>query len=132
MLPNNGTDLSEITLSDMPGLTYRIDTERGLIDGTVDGADAIRQAAELILSTERFEHVIYSWNYGIETKDLFGTDRDYVRSELKRRITEALTQDSRITDVGNFEFKTEKGKIAVAFTVYSQYGETESGVIINV
>ena len=83
------------------------------IDGYVDDIDAIKQTIHLILSTERYEHIIYSWDYGVELVDLYGQPLSYVISELERRIIEALTQDDRIEDVINFEFeKNGKHKIA--------------------
>ena len=57
------------------------------------------QAVYLILNVERYAFPIYSRDYGSELSDLIGTPRDYAISEIKRRITEALTQDDRITSV---------------------------------
>jgi hypothetical protein len=46
--------------------------------------------------------------------------------ELERRITEALMQDDRITDVYNFEFDTpKKNVVTVTFNVDTQYGTTD-------
>ena len=77
--------------------TYAICGDR--ITGYIDGLEAIKQAVYLILNTERFEYIIYSWDYGVELYDLFGEPIDFVKSELKRVIKEALEQDDRIIDV---------------------------------
>lgn len=41
-----------------------------------------------------------------ELSDLIGTPRTTLRVEIKRRITEALTQDDRITSVDDWSFET--------------------------
>lgn len=106
--------------------TYRMDSSGGAVRGYVDGLEALKQAAFKILNTERYQYVIYSWNYGIETMDLYGEPVTYVCPELERRITEALTWDARITDVTDFEFDiSKKGVIHVVFTVHTIYGEMQ-------
>lgn len=68
----------------------------------------MKQTIYCILNTERFEHLIYSWNYGIELKNLIGESSTYVVPELQRVITEALLQDDRIEEVNNFNFEIIK------------------------
>lgn len=92
------------------------------ISGYTDDIDAVMQAIYLILNTERYAHIIYSWDYGVELVDLFGKPIPYVMSELPRRITEALTQDNRITDVVNFEFEHHKNKLYTTFDVITDLG----------
>jgi hypothetical protein len=81
------------------------------------------QAIYLILQTERYHYVIFSWNYGIELEDLFGMPISWVIPEVKRRITEALLQDSRITEVDNFEFDVKKGVVTTTFTAHTIFGD---------
>jgi len=88
-----------------------------------DGADAMLQTIYLILSVERYAYPIYSYNYGVELEDLIGKPKDYVMSEVKRRITEALTQDDRINSVDGWEFSTTKKSVIVTFTVHTIYGD---------
>lgn len=68
----------------------------------------MKQTIYCILNTERFEHLIYSWNYGIELKHLIGENTTFAIPELERVIQEALLQDDRISEVNNFDFKVEK------------------------
>lgn len=89
------------------------------INGYINDLNSIQQAIYLILSTERYQHIIYSWDYGVELLDLIGKPMPYVMAEIPRRITEALTQDSRIKDVVDFEFETKGKKLHVKFTVVS-------------
>jgi hypothetical protein len=124
VVPSTAGFLEEdFEIEEEAGRTYRMDHEAKRILGYVDGLEAVRQAAFKILSTERYQYIIYSWDYGIETLDLYGEPVSYVCPELERRITDALTQDSRITEVVDFEFETtEKGKLCAAFTVNTVYG----------
>lgn len=102
------------------------------INGFVDGLDAVTQAIQLILSTERYKHLIYSWDYGVELYDLVGKPMPYVMSELPRRITEALTQDNRITDVTDFEFERNGKKLHVTFTAVTNLGNIPTELEVEV
>ena len=102
-----------------PSKTFALDLEKQRICSMTEGLDAVKQAVYCILNTERYRYLIYSWNYGVELDALYGRPIPYVKTELKRRITEALTQDDRIRDVGAFLFGQSEGKLSVAFTVYT-------------
>lgn len=116
----------EITEEQQPSLTYGIDLERNRIKGMVDGLEAVKQAVFLILQTERYRHLIYSSDYGSELEGLIGKDPLFVRSEFKRRITEALLQDDRIEDVTNFSIRFDGDNALVRFTVVSVFGNFEA------
>lgn len=91
----------------------------------------MKQTIYCILNTERFEHLIYSWNYGIELKHLIGENTTFVIPELERVIQEALLQDDRISEVNNFDFKVEKNSIIVKFTVITTVGEIETEKVVS-
>lgn len=115
-----------------PGFTYKMQTNEKLIRGYTDGLDAVKQAVYKITMTERYQYIMYSWNYGIELLDLFGEPATYVCPELKRRITEALRCDDRINGVDNFEFDfPEKGVIHVKYTVHTIFGDIEAEREVN-
>ena len=126
-LPQTGDDLDliEFALEQQPSRTYKLDIEHGRIRGMVDELESLRQAIYLILNTERYAYLIYSWDYGVELVELIGQPKDYAFSELKRRITEALLQDDRITAIDGFEFETGKKSIHATFTVHSVFGDVE-------
>lgn len=128
MIPeiNNGLQ-NDFTIETQPNRTYSLVT-----GGVIDGLDAVKQAIYCILNTERYEYLIYSWNYGIELQDLYGKEVSYVCVELKRRITEALTQDDRIINVDNFEFEITKGKIHVTFVVHTIFGEVGEEMVVSI
>ena len=122
MIPNITTLTEEITEVNYPSRTYKINLDKDRISGYTDDLDAIKQAIYLILSTERYQHIIYSWDYGVELLDLIGKPIPYVMSELPRRIKEALTQDNRISDVVDFEFQKLGKKLNVTFKVITTLG----------
>ncbi|KMY49241.1 DUF2634 domain-containing protein [Peribacillus loiseleuriae] len=127
MIPNDNNDLqSDFEIEEQPTKTYEIDLNKNRVAGNVDGLAAVKQTVFLILNTERYEHIIYSWNYGIELHDLYGEPTSYVIPELKRRIYEALTQDERILGVDAFSFDVKKKSIHLTFTVNTIYGDFES------
>ncbi|MDO4295014.1 MAG: DUF2634 domain-containing protein [bacterium] len=97
--------------------------QQGRMKGYVDGQEAIKQAVYKILRTERYDSIIYSWNYGVELKGLIGKPMPYVKSEVKRRIQEALMQDDRITSVDDFTFEEAKKALLVQFCVHSANGD---------
>lgn len=125
MLPQTGSALlGGLTLAQQPTNTYAMQRHARFF-GFVDGAEAMRQAIYLILSIERYAYVIYSWRYGIELSDLFGKDTTFVLPELKRRIREALMQDTRITDVYGFSFSVDQGNVHCKFHAATVFGPVE-------
>lgn len=128
MIPknNDSDDLRlEFEEEQQPSRTYRIDHERKRIVGFIDEQEAIEQAIYKALATERYEYLIYDWNYGAEIGKLFGKPIPYVYSELKRLVTEALTHDDRIDSVDAFSFSHVKNKVMMSFTAHTIYGAVE-------
>lgn len=123
MIPNGGNQLkADWTIQTQPSKTYRLNVDTQTIVGFCDDREAIEQAIYLILNTERFEWIIYSWAYGSELQGLFGKPIPYVVSELQRRIQEALLQDDRINSVENFVVTCNGGKVLVSFDVLTMKG----------
>lgn len=112
--------------------TYKVDFENGRISGFVDESEAMQQAIYKILLTERFDYLIYSWNYGIEMKALFGKSYPVVESEVKRVIREALMADSRITDARDFNVsRVDKRTVSVSFTAITIFGDIPVETEVN-
>lgn len=120
------------TVREQPNKTYYLDKEKNIISGFCDGLEAMKQTIYCILNTERFNHLIYSWNYGIEIEHLIGENATFVIPELERVIKEALLQDTRIVDVNNFSFETQKNKIIAKFTVMTTVGTIETEKVVNI
>ena len=151
MIPNIDILTDEITEVIYSGRTYKINLHSNLvqnrsvlsltaivdeggdrISGYVDDLEAVIQAIYLILNTERYQHIIYSWDYGVELVDLFGKPIPYVMSELPRRIEDALTQDDRISEVIDFEFEHHKNKLHTTFTVVTDLGNISVEMEVDV
>ena len=115
-----------------PSLTYKISDDGKRIYRKTDGMEALKQAIVLILGTERYDYLIYSWNYGAELSGKMGSNMQLSCLMLKNAICEALLQDDRIESVDNFKFQRNKKKLHISFTVHSVLGRTESEVTLDV
>ena len=134
MIPQVQDDLKQdFTFETLPSRTFRMNHDTKTITGTIDEIRAVEQAVFLILNVERYQWLIYPWDYGVELKNLIGKPVDYCVPEIERCIREALLQDDRITEVEGFNFEVIKKKMVLTtFTVVSIFGaiETELGVEI--
>lgn len=133
MIPSGNTILTaDLVVKTQTSKTYNLHVEKNIVSGMCDEREAMIQAIYKILNTERYEYVIYSWNYGIELADLYGQPVMYVCPELQRRIKEALLQDERIASVDSFEFDTsKKGEVAATFIAHTIFGDVEIGKVVN-
>ena len=136
MIPNINILATEIEEVKYPTETYKIEVrtelEEGRIKGYTDDLEAIQQAIYLILNTERYKYLIYSWDYGVELVDLVGKPMSYVMSELPRRVKDALTQDDRIDDVKDFTFEINKKKLHTTFVVVTNRGDITTDLEVNI
>lgn len=125
MLPQAGTDnvIDFDTNTTQPSYTYALEFESQRVRGYTDNRDALRQAIYLIIGTERYYYVIYSWNYGAELRDLIGQPVSYVLAEIKRRVEEALLQDDRITGITDWSFEVQGKKVHAKFMAHTIYGD---------
>lgn len=128
MIPSTNSLLTTtLEVTTQPSKNYKMWFEQEIVNGTWTDLAAMEQVIYKILNTERYQYPIYSHNYGVELASLYGEPISYVYPEVERRITEALTQDDRITAVGDFVFDTSvKGKLGVEFTVSTCCGEVEA------
>ena len=133
MIPSANSILStDLEIEEQPSKNYKMHIAENVVSGLCDELEAMKQVIYKILNTERYQYIIYSWDYGIELLDLYGEPVTYVCPELERRIRETLVQDDRIIDVNNFEFDlTEKRTIKVTFTVHTIYGGTVVEKVVN-
>lgn len=132
MIPKTSLTVNNIRTVTIPTNTYRIIIDKDRVSGETDGLEAMKQAVYLILSTERYAYPVYSWNYGVELKDLFGQPTTYVEAVLEYRIRDALMADERITDVRNFEFSSQKNTVSATFEVVTNQGNVQSTVEVTI
>ena len=131
ILPKGAIINENLTIEEkiQPTKTYKI--ENGRIVGTCDGKEALLQSIYFILNSARYSYIVYPNSYGNEILGIIGMDKDIAESELKRRIKEALMQDDRIKDVGNFEFINDGDSTLLKCTVFSIYGELDIERIVS-
>jgi len=118
-------DLEDFEEEQEPSYTYKMkipvdenEMRKCKFVGKVDDVEALQQAILKIVNTERYEYEIYSWDYGIETKDLYGMPIPYVMSEIKARVTDAILADDRFESVENFQVEqVDRHTIHCYFTV---------------
>lgn len=134
MIPSTvGFMEQDFEIEEQPSMVYRMDLNGDSVKGFCDGIEAVKQAVFRMLNTERYQFIIYPWYYGIETIDLYGEPVTYVCPELERRIVDALSIDSRITSVTDFEHDLEtKGVVHTTFTVHTIYGEYRAEREVNI
>lgn len=101
--------------------TYRV--LNGRVVGWIDNKQALRQAIEKLLHTERYMYEIYTDEYGIELQALIGENFDLVEAEIGRVIKEALLADDRIVSVENIQAtKLDSTSLLITFSVESIFG----------
>ena len=109
------------SLDDEPTLTFKI--ENGRIRAKVDEKQAMIQAVNKILETERLVYPIYSDQYGNDLNDLIGKDMGYAKVEAERMIKEALLADDRVVDVDIDEVtEVSRDTLEIKGTCVTVYG----------
>ena len=127
VLPVSPVNISGgVTFENQPSLSWLINKETNRIEGTVDGLQAVRQAAEIILNVERYRWQIYRPYSGMEWAGLIGQDSGYVGAELQRRLVDALTVDDRITGISDYQYTVDGQKLRATFRVDTVYGSYNS------
>ncbi|MEC0089323.1 DUF2634 domain-containing protein [Paenibacillus macquariensis] len=125
MIPQSDIEMSDEELEPvaLPSRTYKLDlVNKRISSQTIDGLEAIKQVVFKILSTTRFEHLIYSNDFGSEVDLSANRGRSVFESEIERWVKEALTQDDRIIAVTSFKFAYELDNALIQFTVETEYG----------
>lgn len=114
--------------------TYALRENGGntVLNGRVDGLEALRQAVNLLLQIEQAEYAIFSSGYGVALADLPGQPMSYVIPEVERRLREALLRDERILAVENFSFAANGRRLSVGFVIKSIYGELSQTAEVTV
>lgn len=104
---------------------------------SVTDVEALKIWITKVLKTEKFRFKIYEKainredEYGVTIEDLIGAvlPHQFVQSELKREIENALLKHPRIEYLSSFEIEQVKDRLYINFRVNLIDGETfESGV----
>ena len=97
----------------------------------VEGIEAVKSWAYRALQTQRAKHLAFTWDYGVDLESYVGKVLDTKEKiNLTTEITDCLMQNKHITNVVDFEFKTEKRKVYINFRIITKYGDFEREVEI--
>ena len=110
---------------------YEFDFNTGKLTGRiVDGVDAIKTWIYLALKTPRYNHTIYSWDYGSELNELIGKgySNDHLEIEVERMLNDCLLINENITSIDNITVTRTDDNLTVSFTVNTLLG----GIDVNV
>lgn len=82
------------------------------------------------LSTERFQYLAYSWQYGIELKPFIGKVMSVQQrySELKRVIVEGLMVNPYIKSIDSVTFSHDHDSVTVDILLTTIYGTVNINV----
>jgi len=122
---------SDVQVVTLPSTTYQV--INGRILGKIDGKEAMLQAIDKILRTDRFVWTIYSDQYGNDFSELIGQEMAYVKAELERMYEEALKGDDRVDDVMiNSVIQTSRNMLLVNLTVTTMFGDATAESEVSV
>lgn len=113
--------------------TYRLDLDAGRIIGMTDGLDAVIQATRKAIATPRFDCLIYDDQYGSETASgnlAEGATQAYLETAIEGFIRDALSQDTRILDISEFEIEFEDDSAYISFNIDTIFGSAQIKEVI--
>lgn len=116
---------TDLVIVSQPSKTWIIDHDTNQVSGMDSGLEAVRQAVEIALFTERFQWTIYDTNFGSELDELVGEDEAYIMAEIPRLVEDALSPDSRVLSVDGYTFKRQGDSMTVSFTVHTVFGDLQ-------
>ena len=106
---------------------FYFDENTGKFTGQVaEGVQALKGWIYFALKIARYRYPIYSWKYGCELETLIGKsydDEDYLLSETKRMIEDALLINPHIKSVEDVAINKDLDKLNITCTVNTKYGD---------
>ena len=100
----------------------------------VDGSPKIVYKNEAIkvwiykaIKTNRYQHEIYSWDYGCEIESLIGKGFEFgfIKSETKRYVDEALLINPYITKINKIDVEFNKDVLTAYVDLETIYGRLD-------
>lgn len=93
----------------------------------VEGNEAIKVWVYKALLTPRYQHSIYSWDYGSELLSLIGKayTPELTKSEAKRYIKEALEINPYILEIDVVDISFRDSVLSADIKLLTIYGESE-------
>lgn len=97
----------------------------------VEGIEALKIWIYKAIKINRYEHEIYSWDYGCEINELIGEgvySSEHIELEARRYIEECLSINEYINSISFDEISYSEGVVKANFQVDSYYGEVDISV----
>ena len=93
----------------------------------IEGNEAIKVWVYKALLIQRYQNLIYSWDYGSELMDLIGKayTPSLTKEEAKRYIKEALEINPYILEVNISEIDFKDSVLSADIKILTIYGESE-------
>lgn len=120
-------DLTEEVEEVEPSPEYEIDFETMTLTGRmITGVDAVKQWIRLCLEVPRYRYTQYPWTYGQDFEELIGKNytQEDLRPILERMVTEALSENTEIKSVTDFNVVKVGDHVTMSFVVSTDYGNT--------
>lgn len=117
-----------------PTYTYYVDIDTNQILRMCDGFEAVKQAFNLLINTQRFIHQGFTSDYGMDWSDLIGRPVDYIISETQARLKDAIKPDSRFVSVdlsSNNPYTIDGDSIIMNFEVITVFGGFETSMEVK-
>lgn len=130
----DNVEINEVTLPLYKDVAWDFVNNRPLMYNNdfkiVEGNEAIKSWIYRAIKTQRFRHIIYSWDFGSEIESLISQryTKDLIKAEVERYVKEALLINEYIqsVDVVNVEFESDV--LSVDVNVTTIYGEVSINV----
>ena len=107
---------------------YEIDFETMTLTGRmITGIDAVKQWVKICLGIPRYRYPQYPWTYGQDFEELIGQgySEEALKPMLTKMITEALSQNSEIESLSDFDIRLESDKVIASFVIHTEYGDDD-------
>ena len=109
---------------------YFIKDEAIFVDGSpkiVYKNEAIKVWIYKAIKTNRYQHEIYSWDYGCEIESLIGKGFEigFIKSETQRYIEEALLINPYITKINKIDVEFNKDVLTAYVDLETVYGRLD-------
>lgn len=115
---------SNVVYSSYPNNEWIVSFGDGTNSGEGSNIKTIEQAIHFAFETGRFKYPIMGSNFGITLDDLIGTDYSYIRSEIARRLTDAISIDDRVIGINDFKYeKLDGSSLKVTCSVKTILGD---------
>lgn len=96
----------------------------------LEGNEALKVWIFKAIHVNRYEYIIYTWDYGNELESLIGKgySKELIYAESKRYLEECLLVNEYIKSVEGIEVEFKERALSLNFRVVTVYGELEVSV----